>query len=133
MGYRSDVHAVFYTANKESFPLLKLFFDENFPKELRESVRVIDDANFEGFYFEEEDVKWYPSYPEVQGFDAFVKHYRQHISEEVAPTASWCYEFICIGEDDNDIERTTDGFDVQFVLGLNRSVECGVKLKPKED
>lgn len=133
MGYRSDVHAVFYTANKESFPLLKLFFDENFPRGLRESVRVIDDSDFEGFYFEEQDVKWYPSYPEVQGFDAFVKHYCQHISEEVAPTASWCYEFLRIGEEDDDIERVTDGLEVQWVLGLNRSVECGVKLKPEED
>jgi hypothetical protein len=119
MGYRSDVMAVFYTDDKEKWPVLKLYIDENFPKEWS-LERMESNSNY-GYVFSESDVKWYPSYPGVGAFDRFVIAYRNLISsgEDSFP---WMYEFIRIGEDTDDIETDSEG-DCNHVISVSRSIQ----------
>jgi len=63
-----------------------------------------------------DDVKWYESYPDVQK----VMEVFRFIDDEVE--SSWQYEFVRLGEDDNDVEvRSSD--DPQWYLQVIRSVE----------
>jgi len=99
MGYRSDVTAVFYTTDKEKFPTLKLFIDENFPEELAGNLKPLDSDTYFGYSFDDPDVKWYESYSEVIGFNTFVDKFNK-----LAENTHWGYELVRIGEEENDIE-----------------------------
>ena len=119
MGYRSEVKAVFYTEDKEEWPVLKLYMEENFPKEL--SLELIESSHYYGYVFSAGDVKWYDSDSDVQAFDAFVDAYRNLIDSE-SSTLSWVYEFIRIGEDSNDIETDSEG-SCSYLLTVSRQIE----------
>ncbi len=119
MGYRSDVKAVFYTKAKEKWPLLKLYMEENFPKEL--SLELIESSHCYGYVFSAASVKWYASYDGVKAFDAFVDAYRSLIASK-SSTVSWVYEFVRIGEDYTDIETDNEG-DGSWVLAVSRYIE----------
>jgi hypothetical protein len=119
MGYRSQVKAVFYTKNEEKWPMLKLYVEENFPKEW--SLERIESSHYYGYVFSAGDIKWYESYPDVQAFDAFVDAYRNLIDSE-SSTLSWTYEFIRIGEDSTDIETDSEG-DCSYLLTVSRQIE----------
>jgi len=119
MGYRSEVKAVFYTKNEEKWPVLKLYMEENFPKEW--SLELIESSHYYGYVFSAGDIKWYESYPDVQAFDAFVDAYRNLIDSE-SSTLSWTYEFIRIGEDSTDIETDSEG-DCSYLLTVSRQIE----------
>lgn len=119
MGYRSQVKAVFYTEDKEKWPVLKLYMEENFPKEW--SLELIESSHYYGYVFSAGDIKWYESYPDVQAFDAFVDAYRNLIDSE-SSTLSWAYEFIRIGEDTEDIETDSEG-NCSYLLTVSRQIE----------
>jgi hypothetical protein len=119
MGYRSQVKAVFYTEDKEKWPVLKLYMEENFPKEW--SLELIESSHYYGYVFSAGDIKWYESYPDVQAFDAFVDAYRNLIDSE-SSTLSWAYEFIRIGEDTKDIETDSEG-NCSYLLTVSRQIE----------
>ena len=122
MGYRSEVTAVFYVhkIHEHDWPTLKLFVDENFPKELEGSLREEKSSTHHGYIFHESDVKWYDSYPEVAAFQRFVSNYLEIADGE--NDLGWAYEFVRIGEDSNDIEETSsDGAD--YVLRVVRNIE----------
>jgi len=119
MGYRSEVKAVFYTEDKEKWPVLKLYMEENFPKEW--SLERIESSHYYGYVFSAGDIKWYESYPDVQAFDAFVDAYRNLIDSE-SSTLSWAYEFIRIGEDTKDIETDSEG-NCSYLLTVSRQIE----------
>jgi hypothetical protein len=130
MGYRSDVHAVFYTTDKEKWPVLKLYIDENFPKELME-LEEIDDPRVGGYYFQELDTKWYDSFPDVQNFVSFVDEFRSQINEK-EHAKDWCYEFVRIGEDINDVQEVYDGAGVMWsLLRVRRTVDTAFNVKEK--
>jgi hypothetical protein len=119
MGYRSEIKAVFYTDDKEKWPVLKLYLDENFPKEW--GLEPIESKHCYGYVFSAEDVKWYPSFPDVAAFNKFVDAYRGLISsgEDSFP---WVYEFIRIGEDTTDIETDSEG-SCSYLLTVSRRIE----------
>ncbi len=72
MGYRSDVAALFYVAQKKDFPVIKLWLDENFPMDtFKESIHWFD----RGMVFHETEVKWYDDYEEVKAFEAARKKF----------------------------------------------------------
>jgi len=119
MGYRSQVKAVFYTEDKEKWPVLKLYMEENFPKKW--SLELIESSHYYGYVFSAGDIKWYESYPDVQAFDAFVDAYRNLIDSE-SSTLSWAYEFIRIGEDTKDIETDSEG-NCSYLLTVSRQIE----------
>lgn len=100
MGYISDVAAVFY-AKKEDFPMLKLFFKENFPYDDFGQCIEEFDSHYAGFKFVCEDVKWYESFSDVKKFNEFVGKFNDLITDQGQP---WYYEYCRIGEEYNDIE-----------------------------
>jgi hypothetical protein len=120
MGYRSDVHALFYTTNKEDWPVLKLYMDENFPLKFLE-LKEIDSKVIHGYEMVFESVKWYSDYDDIKAFDAFKTKY-QALIEEQEDGKKWCFEFIRIGEEDEDIER--EQYDSSYVLSVSKKIEC---------
>lgn len=109
MGYRSKVAAMFYTEDKEQWPMLKLFVEENFPvNEFKGSIKEIDQTWLWGYEFREIGIKWETRFPEVAAFDAFVYKFEDLADVRDAENnyaRNWAYEFIRIGEDDDDVER----------------------------
>jgi hypothetical protein len=120
MGYRSDVHALFYTTKKEDLPLLKLFMDENYPKDLHDLEEVSSNRIY-GYEMKYEDVKWYESYDEVKAFGAFKTKYHALLDEQ-EDGKKWKFEFIRIGEDIEDVECEQN--DSSYVLSVSRSIEA---------
>lgn len=120
MGYRSEVRAAFYTTRKEEWPVLKLFVDENFPKDLDEDLHLITSEGMWGYDFNATDIKWYDNYPEIKAFDKFVEVF-EDIANEMRVLKGvkgeeyteyinqWSYEFLRVGEDDGDVERKQGG------------------------
>ena len=121
MGYRSNVTAVFYTS-KDKWPVLKLYVDEHFPEDLKGCLKVVGER---GYLFQDNDVKWYDSWPEVQAFQRFVSNFLELADggDTAGPNElDWAYEFVRIGEDSDDLEETqSDG--AEYVLSVIRDVE----------
>ena len=117
MGYRSSVTAVFYTS-KEKFPVMKLYVDEHFPEDLKGCLKVVGER---GYLFQDDQVKWYDSWPEVQAFQRFVSNFLE-FADGGDDSTSWAYEFVRIGENSDDLEETySDG--AEYVLSVIRDVE----------
>jgi hypothetical protein len=117
MGYHSDVMAVFYTTDKEEFPLLKLFVEENFPKEELGALEPLESERYFGFLFEAEDVKWYDGFGDVGMFHAFSNKFRELGRDK----KTWHDEFVRIGEDFNDIDVHTSMFS-EGLLQVRREI-----------
>jgi hypothetical protein len=120
MGYRSEVRAAFYTLSKDEWPALKIFVEENFPKDLDEDLSLITSGGLYGYDYNATSIKWYSSYPEIQAFEKFVDVF-EDIADEMRELKGvqgepyhesvnhWAYEFIRVGEDEGDIERKWGG------------------------
>jgi hypothetical protein len=122
MGYRSDIKAVFYTTDKEAWPVLKLYVDENFPEGDKEHLRVIRGKYITGYLFEVDGWKWYDSYPEVIAFNRFVSNLLE-LADGDDDGPPWCYEFARVGEDYEDLEVNRSNKAEQYVLNFARSIE----------
>jgi hypothetical protein len=118
MGYRSDVMAAFYTTPDKA-PALKLYVDEHFPEELAGNLRPIKNTHHQGYLFEDENVKWYDSYPEVIAFHKFASNFLELAEQE---EIKWAYEFIRIGEDNDDVEENRSNYS-DYQLSVSRSIE----------
>ena len=121
MGYRSDVHALFYTTTKEDLPVLKLYMDENFPKDEWLGLKEISGDRIYGYELVLEHVKWYESYDGVKAFDEFKRKYGALIDEQERGK-KWKFEFVRIGEEIDDVER--EQHDSSYVLNVCRSIEA---------
>ena len=121
MGYRSDVHALFYTTRKEDWPMLKLYVDENLPKDVMFALEEIEGKHLWGYEMVLEDVKWYESYEYVKAFEAFKTKYRALIDEQ-EEGKKWKFEFVRIGEETDDVEQ--EQHDSSYVLSVRRSIEA---------
>jgi len=123
MGYRSEVCAVFYCP-KGDYPAMKLFMDENEPKD----NELFDKSN-EDYYevcdlgdkmmvkFLFPDVKWYNDEGVCKEFMEFMSKF-----ENLTKTTSWNYEYIRIGEYYNDV-HTLESDDNDHLIGVRREVE----------
>ena len=120
MGYRSDVHALFYTTIKEDLPVLKLYMDENYPKDLHD-LEEISSNRIYGYEVKYDNVKWYESYEYVKAFEAFKTQYRALIDEQ-EEGKKWKFEFVRIGEETDDVEQ--EQHDSSYVLSVRRSIEA---------
>jgi len=121
MGYRSDVHALFYTTRKEDLPVLKLYMDENFPEEVCGDLEEISSNRIYGYEMVFEDVKWYSDYDYVKAFDAFKTKYHALLDEQ-EDGKKWKFEFVRVGEDNDDIEQ--EQHDSSYVLSVSRRIEA---------
>ena len=127
MGYRSVVEVVFYTRDEEQAPLLKLYVDENFPKneELRECLTPINAPKVWGYHFIADNIKWYESYTFVQEFNEFAHAFVAFAESKEGADAkqlNWAYEFVRLGEDTNDIEEERSE-NADFILSVSREVQ----------
>lgn len=122
MGYRSAVHALFYTTKKEDLPVLKLYMDENYPKDLHD-LEEISSNRIYGYEMVYEDVKWYESYDDVKAFNAFKAKYLALIDAQEEDGKEWAFEFVRIGEDTEDVECESSMASLG-VLSVSRSIEC---------
>jgi hypothetical protein len=122
MGYRSDVTAVFYAADKKDFPVIKLWLQENFPVEMfKDSIRWFD----RGMVFEENNVKWYPDYEDVKAFDAAVENFVEMFCEEEEGGNRGAVEIMRVGENYDDIETDEYG-DYEGILECVRSIRVDI-------
>jgi hypothetical protein len=124
MGYRSEVTALIYPAGGEhnllEYDKLKLLMNTTF-KELFDEwggEREYEDGwewddDHRVLQFIATSVKWYDSYSEVQRFVKFLEEVHELEYE---------YEFIRIGEEDNDIETDSTG-DANGYLSVRRYAE----------
>lgn len=130
MGYRSDVVYVFYTKrdHAKTFPLLKLWFAENYPKQDFYEMDTDDETYIRVTY---EGVKWYDGYPEVVAVEEATERFNETFEANSEASAkdqdaqldisAFAWEGVRIGEDDNDI--THDGsLWHDYRLGVNRSI-----------
>lgn len=121
MGYRSDVKAVFYTSDKEQWPALRLFVDENFPEEFKYCLEVIGSSTYCGYVFSCCTTSRIHNYSDVAEFNKFTEAYTELIDGEAG--LPWVYEFIRIGEDTEDIEAVSAGA-ADYVLQVRRTIDC---------
>ncbi len=111
--------------------MLKLFIEENWPKEDHlSSYEWIKSDQYFGILFQEEDVKWYDGSPEVQAFDAFAEKFMaianvESIDEKEQRKPEWCYEFVRIGEEYQDIEIKGTYYS-DNILSVSRAVLVNV-------
>jgi hypothetical protein len=121
MGYRSDVAALFYAADKKDFPVIKLWLQENFPVEMfKNSIRWFD----RGMVFEEDNVKWYPDYEDVKAFEVAREKFVDMFCIE-SNGAKGAVELMRLGENYDDIEH--DGWgEYEGLLECERSIRIDI-------
>jgi hypothetical protein len=119
MGYRSDVQALIYPANGDTnlleYDKLKLLFGTTF-KDVFEAWGpdyFSWDDKHRVLKFDANSVKWYDSYPEVASFPKFLADVQE---------LGYEYEFIRIGEEDDDIETDSTG-DANGFMYVSRTIE----------
>ena len=140
MGYRSEVDIVFYVPSQSdtAYPLLKLWFDANYPHTEAKhdwDAEIDYDEKNRAVTVRYNDVKWYEAYEHPQAVDKLfsevdtmldalpVTTVKDGVSEDPNVTPfEIAYEYVRIGEEDQDIEidqsRNSDG-----VIAVNRSTE----------
>jgi hypothetical protein len=69
--------------------------------------------------FTMDDVKWYPSYADVQAFETMLEEFGDDIP-------GYCTEFVRIGEESDDIEQRQTGNNNEYYLQVRRSIDCNV-------
>ena len=121
MGYRSNVMAVFYTYDPTEYASIKLFIDENMPEWFRgdEYMSTFEREDLRGIKFDLQDVKWYPSYPDIRGFEQAMGKFEKLADEG----GKWNWEFVRIGEEVDDVEQKRS-YNSDPLLYLSRSIEC---------
>jgi hypothetical protein len=130
MGYRSDVMVLIYPdVDKQedeaaTYEQLKMLMGTTF-KDVAdvfgEDMTWYDDEHVLKFAIE--DVKWYPSFSDVQSFEAMLHTLRGYDDDGIK---GYCTEFVRIGEDSDDLEETHTGENNQYYLQIRRTIECNV-------
>jgi len=118
------VMAVFYTYDPNEYPAMKLFIDENIPEFFRgdEYMRLFSGGmprHVQGIKFTMNGMKWYPSYPDVKGFEQAIEKF-----EKLSDGGDkWLWEFVRLGEEIEDVEERSCA-EAESLLYVNRSIEC---------
>ena len=129
MGYRSDVVVLIYPdAHFEDAPAkyeqLKLLMGTTFKhvvEEFEAYTTWIDESHV--LKFKLDDVKWYPSYPDVQMFEKMLAVFN---GDDEAGIEGYCTEFIRIGEESGDIEQRCSGDNCEYHLQVRSEIDCNV-------
>lgn len=127
MGYRSDLMVLIYPeaqaklGEQAVYDQLKVLMATTFKHvvdEFGDPYMTWMDKEFV-LKFDLRDVKWYPSYPDVQMFEAMLSAFGGEIE-------GYCTEFVRIGEDSDDVEERHTGDDNQYYLNVRREIDCNV-------
>ena len=119
MGYRSDVKALIYPLGGEhnllEYDKLKTLMNTTF-KEVYDywgDEYFTWNDNHRALMFDANSIKWYESFPEVARFAPFLDEVHE---------LGYEWEFIRIGENDDDVEADNSG-DAEGYLYVQRSIE----------
>lgn len=118
MGYRSDVSTVIYGDDRaaEKYALLKTLMNTTFKVAYDSwSADAIWHDTKHVLEFKIEDVKWYESYADVAAFTQML--------EDLQEIEGLNYEFVRIGEDDEDVERNNHGDGCEYITNVCRSIQ----------
>jgi hypothetical protein len=135
MGYRSEVDVVIYAPvdSDTPYPLLKLWFDENYPHAVAANeweAQITYDPESRGISVYYNDVKWYDTYDHPQAVEAVFEAIDTLLDKEQLAGApdkdtvpfNIAWEFVRFGEESQDTEiRMSTNADA--VIGVNRSTE----------
>lgn len=138
MGYRSEVDIVFYVPNESetAYPLLKLWFDENYPhKEAKDEwgTCIQYDEENKAILVSYREVKWYDAYEHPQKVEKAFYDIDELLNNQGLTTVkentdpnttpfNIAWEFARLGEEDQDIEMRVSE-NAEYVITLNRSTE----------
>jgi hypothetical protein len=134
MGYRSNLMVLIYPdvdkveAESPKYDQLKVLMGTTF--------KHMSDADGFGEYmtwldsdhvlkFQLDDVKWYPSYPDVQMFEKMLGTFKGSGDDEEDITG-YCTEFVRIGEESDDVEEVHTGHNNHYYLSVRREIDCNV-------
>ena len=117
MGYRSDVVYVFYTRKPEVIPfaMLKLWFDENWPKSDYGEIDMGNDYIKVSYL----DTKWYDGYPEVEAVRQAVEMFTAAFQANDNDNTAW--ESAQVGEDLTDTNQYGSNYS-DYRLGVSREI-----------
>jgi hypothetical protein len=133
MGYRSDVMAIIYPeaqvecGEKAAYEQLKVLMATTFKDvsdEFGGYMDWLDDAHV--LKFNIPDVKWYPSYADVQMFHKMLEAFDVADDGSDAGIPGYCTEFVRVGEESDDATEHRTGEDNQYYLNVRRSIDCNV-------
>ena len=116
MGYRSDVSYLFYTGTRlvreadgthtreprGPFALLKLWFDENYPK--HQYIQTTQGEDY--IHVKYHGVKWYEGYEEVEAVRKAVESFEKCFNTDDHDQMTGMWEMVRLGENDDDVERS---------------------------
>lgn len=132
MGYRSNLMVLVYPDACSSEEEQEAKYDQL--KVLMSTVFKGVSEEFEGYMtwmdsdcvlkFELEDVKWYPSYPDVRMFEDMLRAFKGY--DDTEDIKGYCTEFVRIGEDSNDVEEVHTGDNNHYYLQVRRTIDCNV-------
>lgn len=133
MGYRSDLIVLIYpdVENAEDlapkYEQLKLLMGTTFKhivEEFGDPYMTWSDLDHV-LKFEIKDVKWYPSYADVQMFEKMLAAFRAY-GDDDEDIKGYCTEFIRIGEESDDVEQVHTGHNNHYYLQVRREIDCNV-------
>jgi hypothetical protein len=129
MGYRSDVMALIYPEpgddKSTKFEQLKVLMATTFKgvsDEFGDPYMTWLEAD-RVLKFDIRDVKWYPSYPDVQMFEAMLEAFNADSSDDIP---GYCTEFVRVGEETDDVEQRHTGENNEYYLQVRREIDCNV-------
>lgn len=134
MGYRSNVMVLIYPndqsklGEKAAYEQLKVLMGTTF----KHVVDAFGDPYMTWMdsdhvlKFDIPDVKWYPSYKDVQIFHEMLDAFDVSDDGGDAGIPGYCTEYVRIGEENDDIEERHTGENNQYYLNVRRTIDCNV-------
>ena len=132
MGYRSDLVVLIYPDTETAadaapkYEQLKVLMATTFKDVVVDEyfgscMTWIDESHV--LKFKLDDVKWYPSYSDVQMFEKMLAVFS---GDDADGIDGYCTEFIRIGEESNDIELRSSGDNCEYHLQVRSEIDCNV-------
>jgi hypothetical protein len=132
MGYRSNLMVLIYpdiqnpSEEQPLYDQLKVLMATTF-KDVSEEfggyMTWIDADHVLKFTLD--DVKWYPSYPEVMMFEKMRAAF-EGSGDDDEDIEGYCTEFVRVGEDSDDTEEVHTGHNNHYYLQVRRTIESNV-------
>jgi hypothetical protein len=133
MGYRSNLMVLIYPDVETAadmapkYEQLKLLMGTTFKDVVDEffgsCMTWMDSEHV--LKFDIPDVKWYPSYPDVQMFEKMLAAFKGSCDDDEDITG-YCTEWVRIGEESDDTEESHTGDNNNYYLQVRRTIDCNV-------
>lgn len=133
MGYRSNLVVLIYpdiqnpSEEQPLYEQLKVLMAttfKNVSEEFGDPYMTWQDSDHV-LKFELDDVKWYPSYPDVQMFTQMMDAFQNSCDADTG-IKGYCTEFVRVGEDNDDVEEGHSGHNNHYYLSVRRTIDCNI-------